>query len=120
MQLLGDTRDDMAMDVCTEAERIANKMKGEDKPFYIVHFAKADRNNSGVIRQTFKMYHVVPKGIIGLLVWYVDNAKGIFKFCPELSSPPDVPVDPQVLSDRSEDFSERVAKQGKEFKILTT
>jgi hypothetical protein len=49
-----------------------------------------------------------------MLVWYVNNPLGEFRFIPELSSAPDVPLDPSLLSERSEDFSYSMATKAKE------
>jgi len=118
MLQLGDVRDAMSWDCWRQAEDFASKVVS-DKPFYVAFHAKPDAKVNG-IRQAFKAYSIMPKGIIGLLVWYVDRPKGIFEFKPELSSPPDVPVDPSLLSDRREDQSESLMNKGKELNVLVS
>lgn len=123
-QELGESRDAWGRDVWLKAEQFANNMKKEVKPFYIVYAAKQDRIASekygtGVYRQTMKAYYSRPEPILGILVWYVDNAQGIFQFVPELSAPPDVPLDPSLLSDKASDASDRVAAQGEKLKVIS-
>lgn len=124
MQEMGETRDSMAMDCWNAAVKFAENMKNEVKPFYIVYFAKPDANINGLgikgIRQTFKAYYTRPANLLGLLVWYVNNPLGIFQFVPELSSPPDTPVDPSLLSTKSEDQSVRVMETGKNLNVLVS
>lgn len=118
VQSLGETRESMAWDCWRMAEDFASKVKS-DKPFYVAFHAKPDASMNA-IRQAFKAYSIMPKGIIGLLVWYVDRPKGIFEFKPELSSPPDVPVDPSLLSDKSEDQFTSVMQKGKDLNVLVS
>jgi hypothetical protein len=124
-QELGESREAWGWDVWRMAENFANNMKKEKRPFYIVYAAKQDKIASekygtGVYRQTIKAYFSRPPKVLGVLVWYVDNRKGTFEFVPELSSPPDVPLDPSLLSDKASDASERVAKQGKDMKVIVS
>ena len=105
-------------DVMKMAEEFAEKMKSEDRPFYIVYACKADTAKKGVFRQTMKAYYSKPPAILGILVWYVDHKEGKFEFVPELSAPPDVPLDPALLSDKASDASDRVMAQGKKLKAL--
>ena len=129
-QTLGDTREDMAWAVWRKAEEIANDHKKEVKPFYIIYAAKPDPAlkgaivnglvASGGIRQTFRLSYERPPAMLGILVWYVDNAQGIFEFQPHLSAPHDVPVHPSLLSDRSEDQSTAVMEKGKKLNVLVS
>lgn len=121
---IGESRDAWGRDVWLKAEQFANNMKREVKPFYIVYAAKQDKIASekygtGIYRQTFKAYYSRPEPILGILVWYVDNAQGIFQFVPELSAPPDIPLDPSLLSDKACDASDRVAAQGEKLKVIS-
>lgn len=97
-QELGESILAWANDVFKLVEDFASKMKSTVKPFYIVYAAKQDRNNPQIFRQTIKAYHARPPLMFGILVWYVDNAQGILEFVPELSAPPDIPLDPLLLS----------------------
>lgn len=124
-QEIGESREKWGNDIWQMAEEFANNMKSEVKPFYIVYAAKYDPHSSekagcGVFRQTMKAYYTRPPAILGILVWYVDNAQGIFEFIPELSAPPDVPLDPSLLSDKASDASDRVAAQGQKLKVLVS
>jgi len=117
-QEMEETRTAMGWGVWHQAEKIADKMKAESSPFYIVFAAKPDKYDRRVIRAGFHCYANKPPMLLGLLVWYVDNMKGIFRFDSELSSPPDVPIDPKDLSDKASDVSERVAKKGKDLGVI--
>jgi hypothetical protein len=118
MLQMGEVREEMAFDCCAMAEEMASKIKS-DKPFYVVFHAKPDASING-IRQAFKAYYARPPKMIGVLVWYVNHPLGEFRFMPELSSPLDIPIDPSLLSDRSEDKFERVMEKGKELKVLVS
>lgn len=124
-QEIGESREAWGRDIWKMAEDFASKMKKEVKPFYIVYCAKYDPNQSevlgrGVYKQTMKAYYHRPPAMLGILVWYVDNAQGIFQFMNELSAPPDVPLDPLLLSDRPEDMSSRVAEQGQKLHAIVS
>lgn len=118
MQEIGESREAWGRDVWAKAEQMANDLKSDVKPFYIVFAAKQDKSTPGAFRQAFRMYRDRPPKIIGLLVWYVDNAQGIFQFVPELSIPPDVPIDPLLLSTKSEDASTSIMEAGQKMGIL--
>lgn len=118
-----EAREKLGRDIWAKAEAFANNMKKEEKPFYIVYACKEDKAESqrlgtGIFRQAFKAYYQKPPAIIGILVWYVDNRTGEFTFKPELSVPPDVPIDPRLLSTDSADFSPEVAAQGEKMNVL--
>lgn len=118
MQEIGESREQWGRDVWAKAEEIAHSMKSETDPFYIVFAAKQDRQYDGAFRQAFKIYRQRPQKLIGLLVWYVDNVDGIFSFVPELSIPPDVPLDESLLSQDSEDAFPEIMKIGQQMGIL--
>jgi hypothetical protein len=130
VQELGETRDAMAMATWQKAISIANDHKSEVKPFYIVYAAKVDPAlqgavvnglfASGGIREAWRLSYVRPPAMLGILVWFVNNALGTFEFLPELSAPPDVPLDPSLLSNRSEDQSIRVMEKGKQMNVLVS
>ena len=129
-QELGETRDQMALDCWLQAEKIASERKHDVKPFYIIYAAKPDPALSGAnvrgliasggIRQSFKLSYDRPPFVLGMLVWYVNNPLGIFEFVPQLSSPPDVPLDPSMLSDRKEDQFSTVMEKGKNINVLVS
>jgi hypothetical protein len=130
VQLLGETREEMANATWNKAMSIAHDHKSEVKPFYIMYAGKVDPNlqgsivnglfAAGVIREAWRLSYARPPRILGLLVWFVNNPLGIFEFLPELSSPPDVLLDPSLLSDRKEDQSIRVMETGKNLNVLVS
>ena len=120
---IGEGREAWGMKVWAMAEDFANSMKHETKPFYIVYAAKHDKNASqklgvGAFKQTMKAYYKKPPKILGLLVWFVNNPMGIFEFQPDLSFPPDVPVDPKLLSEKASDALPSVMEKGKQMNVL--
>ena len=115
---MGEVRESMAWDCVKQAEDFASNIKS-DKPFYVVFHAKPDVSVNG-IRQAFKAYYTRPAGVLGILVWYVNHPLGQFEFIPELSSPPDMPVDPSLLSDKREDQFESVMQKGKDLNVLVS
>lgn len=124
-QEIGESREAWGWDVMQMAEDFATKMSSEDRPFYIVYAAKEDRGMSnllghGAFKQAMKAYFDKPPAMLGILVWYVNHRTAEFRFCPDLSAPPDVPLDPSLLSDKASDASERVAAQGEKLKALVS
>ena len=85
MQEIGETRDSMARGCIQLVEDFAEKMRHESRPFYIVFFAKPDAQLNA-IRQVVKAYYSKPPKILGILVWYVNNALGQFEFIINLRS----------------------------------
>ena len=118
MQEIGESITAWGTDVWREAEDIASRLKSDPKPFYIVYAAKQDKSDPHKFRQAFRMYRQRPPKVIGMLVWFVDNAQGIFEFMPDLSVPPDVPIDESLLSTKSCDFSQNIAAVGQKMGIL--
>lgn len=122
-QEIGESRETWGWAVWKMAEEFANNMKSEVKPFYIVYAAKHDPHASeklgrGAFRQAMKAYYHRPSPMLGILVWFVNNPMGIFEFCPELSAPPDVPIDPSLLSEKAEDALPSVMEKGKELNVI--
>lgn len=130
VQEMGETRDALAMATWIKAEKIAHDHAKEKKPFYIVYAAKPDPGLAGAvvdgivaaggIRESFRLTHNRPQAILGQLVWFVNNAMGEFQFLPDLSFPPDIPLDPYLLSDRSEDQLYSIMDKGKQMKVLVS
>lgn len=118
VQEIGETREAMALAAWKLAENMADKLKTDREPFWIVFAAKPDRTKGNAINQAIKAYRHKPPAMLGILVWYVDHSKGEFKFMPELSSPPDIPIDPSLLSTRAEDALPTVMEKGKQMKVL--
>ena len=117
-QQIGESRDAWGMDVWAKAEEFANNLKSDREPFYVVYAAKQDRTQPGLFRQAFRFYRQRPPRIIGLLVWYVDHSKSMFEFVPELSIPPDVPLDESLLSKSQKDTFSSLAEVGQEMGVL--
>jgi len=118
MQEIGESREQWGKDVVKMVEDFANKMDKEVRPFYVVYACKSDRKNPSVFHQTIKAYYSRPPPIIGILVWYVNHPMGDFRFVPELSAPPDVPLDPNLLSDKVSDTFGSIASKGEKLGVL--
>jgi hypothetical protein len=114
---IGEAREKWGWDVWKQAEDIANNMKSSERPFYIVYAAKPDRARPDAFKQAFKMYKSRPPKILGILVWHIDE-QGDFSFVPELSLPPDVPLDPNLLSTKSQDSFSTVMEKGEKTNVL--
>lgn len=124
-QEIGESREKWGWDIMKMAEDFANNMKSEIKPFYIVYACKEDKGASNKLgrfafKQAMKAYYSKPPAMLGILVWYVNHIKGEFRFVPELSAPPDVPLDEKLLSTKSSDFSESVANKGESLNVLVS
>lgn len=118
-QEIGESREKWGQDVWQMVQTYAEQLKSKsDRPFWIVYAAKQDRKDPQVFRQTMKAYYQKPPLIIGVLVWYVDHSKSEFKFVPELSLPPDVPLDPTLLSNKAEDAFAGVSEKGQKARVL--
>lgn len=117
---IGEARERWGEDVWKQAEDFANNMKSEKRPFYIVYCAKSDRGRQNTFVQTFKAYYARPPAILGILVWFVNNPLGVFEFVPELSSPPDIPLDPTLLSNKASDAFGSIAEKGKQLQVLVS
>lgn len=121
MLRMGDVREDLGWKLMNKVEELVNKLSEIRDPYWIVFHAKPDKFSHGKINATIQHYfQEPPKNILGLLVWYVDNSIGKFELLSDFSSPPDVPLDPSVLSDKKEDFSVDVAKRGEKLKVLSS
>lgn len=123
VQEIGESREKWGWDVMKMAEDFANNMKSEVKPFYIVYAAKMDKPQSakigkGVFKQTIKAYYKRPAPMLGILVWYCNHPLGEFRFMPELSAPPDVPLDPSLLSKKADDALPTVMEKGQAMNVL--
>ncbi len=117
-QEIGESREKWGQDVWAQAEEYANNLKHDREPFYIVFCAKPDKNQPNQFRQAFRFYRQPPPKVIGLLVWRVDHANGIFEFVPGLSIPPDVPIDTSLLSKDKADELPSVMEQGEKMQVL--
>ncbi len=122
-ETLGEVREAMARNCWNQAEHIANELRKELKPFYIIYSAKVDPALSGAtvngqkaeggIRQHFMVSYDRPPFVLGMLVWFVNNPLGIFEFVSSLSSPPDIPLDESMLSSRSSDSFDTLGEKAK-------
>lgn len=127
---MGDHREQMGVDTWNMAMQCAESAKHVKKPFYIIYAAKEDvglKNSilngkycKGAARYGFFGETQRPQPAFGQIVWFVDNAQGIFEFIPELSLPPDIPLEDFMLSGLSEDQLIPVMEKGKQFKALVS
>lgn len=120
MYLLGDVREEMAQGCMSYVENFVNNMKHIKEPFYVVYYAEIDRFNPNRINQTVRAYHQKPPFILGILVWFVDNTNGVFRFVSSLSSPKDIPLIPEMLSDKKEDQIPSIMEKGEKLNVLVS
>ena len=116
-QEIGESREEWGRDIWNKAEDFASKISSE-MPFYVVFSAKSDRQHPHVFRQAFKAYYQRPPHLIGILVWYVDKSLGLFDLVSELSIPPDVPIDPALLSKEKQDTFASLMEVGEKMGVL--
>lgn len=119
-QEMGETRDAMGYALINMVGEWVNNLKSETEPYYLVFAAKPDMHQSNAIRQAMKAYRKRPPQLLGVLVWYVDNTKGLVELVPELSSPPDIPLDPSLLSNKSEDALPSIMERGSKFQVIVS
>ena len=116
--VMGDFRDQLGLETVNRVHSYADLLPDSESPCYIVVCAKVDRNVNGKINATIQHYKERPPALLGLLVWYADKRNGVMDFVPELSLPPDVPLDPKDISDKSNDSFEAIAEMGKKHGII--
>jgi len=115
---IGDLREDLSRETMNRVESYANGLHKKQFPCWIVVCAKTDRFKSGQINASIQHYKKCPPKMLGILVWYADKEKGILDFLPDLSFPPDIPLNPADLSTKSSDSFESVAQKGEDLKVL--
>lgn len=120
---LGEARERLGMDVLALVEDFVVNMKDEREPFYVVYACKEDRGMSQKLgtpafKQAIRAYKERPPEILGILVWYVDNSRGEVRFVPELSAPYDIPLDPELLSDKASDACGSIMEKGKKLNVI--
>lgn len=118
VQEIGETRDQMSRDLIEKVTKLVEDKKEDKEPFYIIYHAKPHRSQPNTIVSSLKMCRKPPINILGILVWYVDNSNGIFEFREDLSSPPDVPTNPALLSTNPKDMFPSVAKRGQILQVV--
>lgn len=116
--MMGDFRESLGLEVCQTVEKYANKIPSSDMPCYIVVCAKTDRYKPGQINASIQHYKDRPPKYFGLLIWYVDRDKGILDFVPELSLPPDIPLDPKDMSTDPKDAYSRIVDMGQSSGVI--
>lgn len=115
--IMHEVREAMSQGCVDYVMDFIDNMRHIKEPFYAVYCADVDRLNANRINHTVKAYHGKPPEMIGILVWYVDNRLGICDFRPDLSAPPDMPINPAFLSDDPKDLIVSVAQQGKRINL---
>ena len=130
MTTLGELREEYGWGAIRKMEQIAYDNRHLDFPFYIIMGAKADPHLRGSIvngqycagglQEHWVVSNLRPPKVLGLLVWYVDNKLGKCELVDELSLPPDIPLDPSLLSDRSEDQFHGIMQLGQNNNVLVS
>ena len=116
--VMADFREALVMETVERVSKYADLIPDSESPCYIIVAAKPDKNKPGKINATMQHYLERPPVIIGLLVWYVDKQKGLLEFVPELSLPPDIPLEEKHVSKDSKDSFARISEVGSRAGII--
>lgn len=115
MQLMGETREPMARDCWTDANRLAEMYAGVLKrDFWVLYAAKPHtQNNNAIVAGWEVIAKRPPRAMVGVLVFKWDNKERQLKVETDLSLPFDVPLSESELSSKSEDVVSTVANAAK-------
>ena len=119
---MGDVREPACEGCLKNVYAYIDEAKHIRDPYWLVYSADVDKYipnkiNHFIIPYMAKEGEVFPK-TLGVLVWYVDNAKGIVEFQSQYSMPYDIPLNPYFLSDDPKDMVASVAETGKKSNLL--
>lgn len=113
MQLMGETREPMALDCWTDAQRLAEKYSKELKRDFWVLFAA--KPHVSLPRTIVAGWDVVaarpPAGMVGVLVFKWDHKEKALSVDEALSLPPDVPLSDVELSNERVPSLEQAARR---------
>lgn len=115
MQEMGETREPMAGDCWSDAQRLANSYSKQLKhDFWVLYAAKPHVNNPNAIVAGWEVIAKrPPQGMVGVLVFKWSHVDQALTVDTELSLPYDVPLSEAELSTRKEDVVTTVAEAAK-------
>ena len=112
MQQMGETREPMARDCWTDAQRLAeNYAKTLNRDFWVLYAAKQHVENHNMAIAGWEVIAKrPPQAMVGVLVFKWDHAERRLVVEPDLCLPYDVPLSETELSTKSEDVVPSIAK----------
>lgn len=115
MQLMGDTREPMAGDCWTDANRLAEMYsKNLDHDFWVLYAAKPHVSKPNTVVAGWEVIAKrPPRGMVGVMVFKWDHAEKKLSVEPDLCLPYDVPLSETELSGKNKDFIPTVAEAAK-------
>lgn len=116
MQLMGDTREPMASDCWTDANRIAEMYsKSLNHDFWVLYAAKPHATNPNAVVAGWEVIaKKPPRGMVGVMVFKWSHQDKQLEVEPDLCLPYDVPLSESELSGSSKDITvslEQAAKK---------
>lgn len=115
MQLMGETREPMARDCWTDANRLAEMYaKTLKRDFWVLYAAKPHvQQNNAIVAGWEVIAKRPPQAMVGVLVFKWDNKDRKLTVETDLSLPYDVPISESELSRDSKDVIATVAAAAK-------
>lgn len=115
MQQMGETREPMARDCWTDANRLAEKYSHSLKhDFWVLYAAKPHtQNNKALVAGWEVIAKRPPKAMVGVLVFKWSHNEQTLSVETDLSLPFDVPLSDSELSTSSRDIITTVGEAGR-------
>ncbi len=115
MQEMGETREPMARDCWTDANRLAELYaKNLKHDFWILHAAKPHvKNQNAIVAGWEVIAKRPPQAMVGVLVFKWNHQEKRLTVESELSLPYDVPLSDAELSKKSSDFTPTIEQAAK-------
>jgi hypothetical protein len=120
MQLMGETRDPMAADCWSDAQRLAQVYAPVlDGDFWILYAAKPHVQQKNAIVAGWEVVSKRPPcGMVGVLVFKWNSEWKELEIEPDLCLPYDVPLSESELSTVAGESFESIARAGKQSKSI--
>jgi hypothetical protein len=115
MQEMGETREPMARDCWTDAQRLAEKYsKSLKHDFWVLYAAKPHvREKNAIVAGWEVIAKRPPQAMVGVLVFKWSHKEKRLEVEPDLCLPYDVPISESEMSTRPEDFIPSVYQAAK-------
>lgn len=115
MQEMGETREPMASDCWTDAQRLAELYsKSLNHDFWVLYAAKPHvKKDNAIVAGWEVIAKRPPRAMVGVLVFKWDHAERKLVVEPDLCLPYDVPISDVEMSTSSKDFIPTVERAAK-------
>lgn len=115
MQEMGETREPMARDCWTDAQKLAELYsKTMDHDFWVLYAAKPHvREHHAIVAGWEVIAKRPPRAMVGVLVFKWDHQQRRLLVEPDLCLPYDVPISETELSTNSKDFVPTIEQAAK-------